>query len=173
MFEKLSVGVLSAGFAICVVAGAQAAEGGVTVLDGDSLLVGGQNFRLYGIDAPEKGQSCVINGNEFDCGMVAGTALMDLTAGSQVRCEEISVQAVAQGHDDRLETEHLALCFADGYDLSEGMVYTGWALALPELKPNYLSFERHAREKRHGLWKGSFAEPRSWRLEQEGKSGAR
>lgn len=143
--------------------GAQATNHGVRVIDGDSLVVSGQGFRLYGIDAPEQGQDCTVNGKAFDCGMVSGTALMDLTAGSKVQCKEVGSNEVGSDHGDLAQEERLARCFSDGYDLSEGMVYIGWALALPESGASYNALENNARDRQHGLWKGDFLEPWIWR----------
>ena len=171
--DRLPVPVILAAILLCTISTGQAfAEpGAVRVLDGDTLMLGDQTYRLYGIDSPELGQNCAIGEKPFDCGYVAATALMDLTAGSAVRCETTADQAANQaqlpGDPDRDKNEHLALCYADGYDLSEGMVYTGWARALPDSVPGYLSLETEARKKRHGFWKARFLKPSLWRRDHE------
>ncbi len=50
-----------------------------------------------------------------------------------------------------------------GYQLSEGMTYTGWALALRPVSERYVAFEERARTARRGLWKGLFVAPWEWR----------
>ncbi len=52
------------------------------IIDGDTIELQGQAIRLYGIDAPELGQACTIKERTYDCGLVARTALLDLTAGA-------------------------------------------------------------------------------------------
>ena len=75
------------------------------------------------IDAPEQGQLCrVANGRAFDCGLVSKTALMDLTVAVSISC-----RLTGGTRDDLPEAQ----CFAAGYDLSKGMVHTGWALLWP------------------------------------------
>jgi endonuclease YncB( thermonuclease family) len=145
-------------------AGAAAAqlEGAPSVIDGDTIELGGQTIRLFGIDAPELGQACAIEGQIYDCGMVARSALLDLTAGATVICRVLPRQAGQGGAEGRL-----GRCFAGGYDLSEGMAYTGWALAERELSERYVGFEDGAREARRGLWRGRFVAP--W----DGRGGAR
>ncbi len=137
------------------------------VIDGDTVEVQGMVIRLYGIDAPELGQTCRIGERAYDCGQIARTALLDLTAGVAVRCklappspEGGSPEASPEdgGADGRI-----GRCTADGYDLSEGMAYTGWALAARQVSERYVTFEDRARAARRGLWKGRFVAPWDWR----------
>lgn len=127
-------------------------SGTPTIVTGDTLVLQGYQVRLFGIDAPELGQDCDMHGRSYDCGYIAATALMDLTAGARVRCE-IKQQA---------ELTLIAICFAGDYDLSEGMVYTGWALALPGETSRYRAFEEDARKAQRGLWRGEFIAPWDW-----------
>jgi len=129
----------------------EAVTGRLEVLAGDLIEVEGRRFRLYAIDAPEPGQHCLLR-KLYDCGAVARSALLDLTAGIPVTCAPLP----AAGPD-------VARCEAAGYDLSEGMVYTGWALADRAVSEHYLPFEREAKAKNHGLWRGRFIAPRDWR----------
>ena len=96
-------------------------DGPVTVIDGNTLEVAGARLRLHGIDAPDLDQPCRLRGRTQNCGVIARAALMDLTAGAELDCE-------MRGRD--ADGRALATCTADGYDVAEGMVYTGWALAL-------------------------------------------
>ncbi len=126
------------------------------IIDGDTIELQGQAIRLYGIDAPELGQACTIGEQTYDCGMVARTALLDLTAGVAVTCRMLAAEpSVGEAKPGR--------CFAQGYDLSEGMAYTGWALAQREVSERYLVFEERAQAAGRGLWKGRFVTPWDWR----------
>ncbi len=42
--------------------------GRASVIDGDTIEIHGRRIRLYGIDAPESGQSCEANGGTYRCG---------------------------------------------------------------------------------------------------------
>ncbi|MDA1101966.1 MAG: hypothetical protein O2967_23685 [Proteobacteria bacterium] len=96
-------------------------QGNPEVLSGDTLSIAGVVLHLSGIDAPEKGQLCrVPSGRAFDCGLVSKTVLLDLTVAVSVSCR------LTGGIRENLPE---ARCFAAGYDLSKGMVHTGWALA--------------------------------------------
>ncbi len=143
-----------------VLAGAPAVAevaGPPEIIDGDTLAVQGALIRLYGIDAPELGQACRIGARAYDCGRIARTALLDLTAGATVSCQ-LAPASPEDGADGRI-----GRCRADGYDLSEGMAYTGWALALRPVSERYVAFEERARAARRGLWKGQFVAPWDWR----------
>ncbi|MCG8594715.1 MAG: thermonuclease family protein [Kiloniellales bacterium] len=133
---------------------AEAVTGRPEVLAGDLIEVEGLRFRLYAIDAPEPGQRCLLSllRKLYDCGEVARSALLDLTAGTPVTCAPLP--------DLGLE---VARCQAAGYDLSEGMVYTGWAPADRGVSERYLPFERQAKARNHGLWRGRFVAPWDWR----------
>jgi endonuclease YncB( thermonuclease family) len=124
------------------------------VIDGETVLVAGQTFRLYGIDAPDIAQTCEIRGRTYNCGRVSMTALMDLVAGVRIRCVP---------RRDPATSPILANCFATGYDLSEGMVHTGWALAMPRGGTKYAGIEAKAKNAKRGLWKGEFTLPWQWR----------
>ncbi len=132
------------------------------VIDGEPLEVQGVVIRLTGIDAPELGQVCRIGSRAYDCGNIARTALLDLTAGVTVRCElaPVSPGGSPEGND---ADGRIGRCSADGYDLSEGMAYTGWALALRRVSERYVVYEEQARSAGRGLWKGQFVAPWDWR----------
>ncbi len=132
------------------------------VIDGDTLEVRGKVFRLHGIDAPELGQACAIRSRLYDCGLVARTALLDLTAGAKVVCTLLTRSSDAPADAPANEGQPGRFA-AGGYDLSEGMAYTGWALAQREQTTRYLRFEAQAKSAGRGLWKGAFVTPWDWR----------
>ncbi len=139
--------------------GASAAGQDALVLDAETIQVDGAVYRLHGIDAPEEGQLCWLTSHLYDCGMVAQTALMDLVIGSKVTCRPLPAAEAAAAEG----TARPARCFAAGYDLSEGMTYTGWALADRRTGERYRKHEDGARQAERGLWRGSFVMPWHWR----------
>jgi len=120
-------------------------SGDVRVLDGDTIEIGGQRVQLFGIVAPKLASHCQVAGNTIPCGRVSRGALLDLTAGAKVVCN-VSAQAGTA-------TDPVARCQAGGYDLSEGMTYTGWARADLNASDYYLPFEEDARRQHRGLWR--------------------
>ena len=132
-----------------------------TVIEGDVLEVAGTRFRLFGIDAPELDQSCEWpRAGPIDCGEIARTALMDLTAGATVTCRAKAGAPSASG-------EVIAICFAGLTDLGWNMVHTGWALAVRDVADDYVAKEAEARRGRRGLWRGAFVPPWIWRERTE------
>ncbi len=120
-------------------------SGAAEVLDGQTVALGGRSLRLEGIAAPAPGQPCLLRGAKRDCGVIAAAALKDLTAGARVACR-------LRGRFAPDGTRY-ALCEADGYDLSEGMVHAGWARAEPSRGARYGALEARARAKKRGMWR--------------------
>jgi endonuclease YncB( thermonuclease family) len=130
--------------------GARVGAGVVQVLDGDTLNLGGQRIRLYGVDAPESEQSCERGGVAWRCGADAAAALRNFVAGRQVNCTAI-------GRDVYGRT--IAQCAADGQDVGAWLVREGLAVAYREYSTTYVADEARARGERRGIWGGSFVLP--------------
>lgn len=128
--------------------------GAARVIDGKTLEVAGERFRLHGIDAPDLGQTCRWPNKEIPCGEMSRTALMDLVAQTQVVCQPL---------DATVAGVRLARCSAGGFDVAANMVHTGWALAWRPESTAYVATEEAARRARRGLWKGDFTAPWEWR----------
>jgi endonuclease YncB( thermonuclease family) len=135
---------------------AAALEGPVVVTDGDSLEMNGTRIRLFGIDAPEAGQSCAKAGVQYDCGATATAALRRLTENQHVRC-------AAEGLDRYGRT--LAVCRVGNVEVNAWMVRQGHALSFRRYSEAYVPDENDARMKRRGIWQGSFDAPWVWRKE--------
>ena len=56
-------------------AGAQDITGQARVIDGDTLDLAGQRICLHGVDAPQKAQTCQIEGLPWACGAVRSLQL--------------------------------------------------------------------------------------------------
>lgn len=110
-----------------------------TVIDGDTLRVNGQPFRIFGIDAPEKVQWCA---GDYPAGELSTRALEKLVQGGQVTCEP-------KGTDRYLRT--LAVCYVDGVDLGKTMVRLGMAWAFTRYSQDYVDQEALARQERLGV----------------------
>ncbi|WP_206607761.1 thermonuclease family protein [Ferruginivarius sediminum] len=139
----------------------QAAQGmrqaHASVIDGDTLEIDGERFRLRGIDAPESRQSCRHDGRRWPCGRDSTRALENRIGAATVRCK-------GDGRD-RYERV-LAVCYADGTDLNAWMVRQGWALAYRRYSRDYVPEERWAKAARAGIWRGRFVQPWDWRRGQ-------
>lgn len=110
-----------------------------TVIDGDTLRVDGQPFRISGIDAPEKVQWC---DGDYPAGELSTRTLEKLVQGGKVTCEP-------KGTDRYLRT--LAVCYVDGVDLGKTMVRLGMAWAFTRYSQDYVDQEALARQERLGV----------------------
>lgn len=128
------------------------------VIDGDTIEIGGERIRLYGIDAPEPNQKCTADGREWACGQEAIFALAFEMAEHWVTCT---------GDDRDTDGQLIAVCTLGPYDLNARIVRGGWALALRRQSMDYVDAENEAREARRGLWKGEFVPPWEWQPKAE------
>jgi endonuclease YncB( thermonuclease family) len=150
--KSILLGALAVLAAALIPASAQ--SGLPRVIDGDTIDVGGQRVRLWGIDAPESRQQCDRNGQAYACGHAATEYLRDLVGDGWVDCEP-------RTHDRYGRV--VARCFVRGEDMGAAMVRAGWAMAFVRYSRDYVGDERQARAARSGMWAGSFQPPWEWR----------
>ena len=136
-------------------------EGRGRALDGDTLDIGGVRVRLWGIDAPEKRQTCRADGRPWSCGALATAALRSRSI--DLRCES--------REKDRYGRV-LAVCFQGAEDINAWMVSEGWALAYRRYSETYAPLEEEARKKGRGIHRGAFVAPWEWRRGKRLESGA-
>ncbi|MCH9052036.1 MAG: thermonuclease family protein [Proteobacteria bacterium] len=129
-------------------------KGEVRVIDGDEIEVAGKRVRLYGIEAPELGQTCWYRNKEFPCGLSARRNLWLNVKDQRLTCREKSV----------VDGVVVALCFdAKGRDVAGDLVRNGWALAVPKQVEVYIKAEAEAKRQKLGLWNFKFTKPWDWR----------
>lgn len=133
-------------------------KGAPSAREGDVLLVGGQELRLFGIDAPDRGQRCEnVRGQDYDCFELSRKALEVVAGKEPVTCEE-------QPGGGRMK---VGVCKRpDGQDIAAAMVLTGYALAYRSVSTAYLREEALAVSRRRGLWGGRVEPPWIWRSRQ-------
>lgn len=128
--------------------------GRASVVDGDTLEIHGTRIRLYGIDAPESGQSCLVKGKQSRCGQHAALALADKIGSRTVTCDP----------KDRDRYQRVvAVCRAGEEDLNAWMVSEGWAMAYRRYSTDYIREEDTASADKRGIWRGDFVAPWDWR----------
>jgi endonuclease YncB( thermonuclease family) len=133
----------------------RAAAAELRVVDGDTLRLGDRTLRLYGVDAPERGQHCTdLQGRLYDCGTAAAAALAGLVADRGVECR-------LQGRDRFGRA--LGVCRSGEVELNRALVSAGWALADGAGRPGLAAAEAEARQAQRGLWTGGFEPPAHWR----------
>ena len=137
--------------------GPEPVSGAARAGDGDSLTIGEVRVRLFGIDAPELGQTCQRGGQAWACGREAADRLSDLVRGHGVRCFPTGLD---------VHGRVIARCSAGGIDLNRTMVATGYAVAFRRYSMDYVSAEQSAKLNKKGLWAGTFETPSEVRAEQ-------
>lgn len=135
------------GLALAAPAGAQEVSGTATAMDGDALRIGNALVRLWGVDAPERGQPCFLSGQPWECQPNAFRQLQILVDEGPVTCRQM-----APPDEYR---RMIAVCEVGGRDLNEAMVRSGLALAYPDESTDYVAAEEAARAEGIGLWAGA------------------
>lgn len=142
------------------VAKTERVEGIATVVDGDTLAIesAGERIRLYGIDAPESGQTCDdASGRRYLCGPDAANYLASLIG----RSGRVVCLGIERDRYGRLVAE----CRTPGnVVLNAEMVKAGWSIVFRRYSDGrYDREEAEAKAAKAGLWAGSFIEPAKWR----------
>lgn len=130
-----------------------AGRGEVRTVDGDTIVLDGVRVRLFGIDAPERGQ---LGARE------AKANLRKLIAGKSVTCS--AMERDRYGRD-------VSLCSAGDVDLSLAQVRAGHAVAWcfyirknrPSMLATFQTAEAEAKRERRGIWARGFKPWRDWR----------
>ena len=131
-----------------------AVSGQAVVIDADTIDVETTRIRLYGLDAPERRQTCRAAGQRWPCGEQATRALTDRIATQEVQCEE---------RDRDRYGRMVAVCQLAGQDLNAWLVAQGWAMAYRRFSEAYVTEEAAAEAAGLGIWRGQFVAPWDWR----------
>lgn len=122
-------------------------------IDGDSLQIGKDEVRLWGIDAPEFNQTC--EPNTVQVGRISRAFLQHLIDNKPVQC-----RGKGRDHYGR----PLVICLNhEGSDLSRKMVEAGWAWAFARYAPDYVEYEQAARQQKLGVHAMTCTVPWEWR----------
>ena len=129
-------------------------KGKAKVIDGDTIHIGNNKIRLHGIDAPEQKQTCIFEGNEWNCGQDATFFLSNLINKKSVSCRVNDIDQYK-----RL----VAVCFIDNININQIMVIFGWAIAYRYYSKDFIKEEQIAKKNKIGIWRGTFEEPYIYR----------
>ena len=133
--------------------------GRASVVDGDTLEIGGVRIRLWGVDAPEASQMCqMASGERWPCGRRAAFALADFLGQRTVHCTPKEVDRYGRP---------VAVCTVGGVEVNRWLVAEGWALAYVAYGGGvYLDAQAQAKAQRKGIWQGTFQPPWEYRVGQ-------
>ena len=126
------------------------------IADGDTPLI---EIRMYGIDAPERTQSCErSNGKCYDCGIRSTRVLAGL----------LTDEATYRFTGESTYGRPVATIFLKQLNVNLEMVRQGHAIVYERfleepLKSEYLAVQQEAKNKKRGIWQGKFIQPEKWR----------
>ncbi|GEO82403.1 thermonuclease family protein [Pararhodospirillum oryzae] len=114
---------------------------------------GGTPVVLANIDAPGIAQTCQApSGQTWPCGRWAAYFLLELTKNKTIRC---------LGEEKDANGGLIAVCLVERMEINHALVSMGWALPA-NATIRYHDAMEEAREKRAGLWQGTFDRPSDW-----------
>lgn len=129
--------------------------GHARAIDGDTIELAGQRIRLFGIDAPERSQTCEGASGRYECGRDAGATLAALLRGQNVICEV---------RDRDRYGRIVAVCRTKVREINATMVRSGWAVDYRRYSGGaYQGAQNAAQAERLGMWSGRFEMPEEFR----------
>lgn len=134
-----------------------APNGRLHVIDADTFDVGGVRVRLFGVDAPEMGQPCRVQGQERDCGRWARDLVRDRFEGRQAGCD---------AQDTDRYGRVVAICRVGDVDIGAALVQDGIAWAYRRYSSRYDLDEKAAAVAGRGLWAFTLDLPSDYRAAQ-------
>lgn len=130
-------------------------SGAIRVIDADTWEVGGARVRLFGIDAPEKNQTCEWpDGREWPCGRWATLQARARFEGLGAKCEQLDV--------DRYR-RIVARCRVGGVDAGRWLVSEGIAFAYRAYSQDYVLDEKGAAVNARGIHSARVQTPSEFR----------
>ena len=128
--------------------------GTIRVIDADTIDVGGERVRLYGLDAPEIGQPCDLAGQTIDCGRWVSGLVKARFEGRAARCTTRDIDRYGR---------QVATCDVGGVDIGQVIVGEGWAIAYRRYSDIYDLDEKAAAVAGRGLWAAAMEDPETFR----------
>ena len=133
----------------------------ILITDGDTIKIGKEKIRLFGIDAPEIKQVCKsYNNNPYACGIVSRnylTYLITKDSNNKIYCY--------YSERDRYN-RIIGECFigaSSSFNINEKMVSGGEAVAYLKYSEKYSEAQNQAKKNKVGIWAGTFDLPEEWR----------
>ena len=134
----------------------------VIITDGDSLKIGKEKIRLYGIDAPEMKQICYgKNDSPYACGEASKSNLKAI-----INAHDYDIKIFCYYSKVDKYKRLLAECFlgeTSAINVNFQMVMAGHAVAYLRYSDKYLIAQEFAKKHELGIWKGDFEMPEDWR----------
>lgn len=159
----LGAGLLALGLSVSPAASEDTITGAARAIDADIIAFeNNQRVILWGVDSPERDQTCSVGGSKYSCYEDSLRTLETLATRGEVTCE-------LYGARDPFG-RRFGRCTTGDIDIGAEMVRAGMALAFLEQAEDYVSQQEEAEAAKVGLWQEGvdFLEPWLWRKRNPG-----
>lgn len=122
----------------------------IEIINGSTIRIGGVAYRLAGIAAPSRNQTCDHRGRAQPCGEIAANAL-----GKLLHLEQRPIRCFVRPAADF----PVAACLLGDAELSVLLLKGGYVSAVPNSAPHYLAAEDLAKQASLGIWGTTYRPP--------------
>ena len=139
--------------------------GEAKVIDGDTIKINGISVRLFGIDAPEKNQICLIENRTYNCGLKSKSFLQSFING-RVECSYKNLDRYGRIIGKCISHTKISNQSKkeEKFPLNYMMVRHGHAVEYKRYsKGEFSEAENLAKKEKRGIWRGKFDRPEDWR----------
>ena len=133
---------------------ANTASGTAEAIDADIIKIDNLRIILWGVDAPDRNQTCTQGSELYPCYANAMQALTALVAPGAVIC-------TLKGAPDPFH-RRFGVCKAGDTDINAEMVKQGMAFAFTPQASDYAAAETAAKAAKIGLWQDGVAAEQPW-----------
>lgn len=156
----LALGLFSTAPAFAASAG-DVISGAGRAIDADIVAIGDQRIILWGLDAPERSQTCGSDNGTYSCYDDAIREAEELANNGEMSCTLMGDRPDPFGR-------WYGVCTAGGKEINAELVRAGLALAYRDQSEDYVAAEDEAKAAKLGLWRDgvTFVKPWQWRRTQ-------
>ncbi len=135
---------------------ADTASGTAQAIDGDIITIDNLRIILWGVDAPDRNETCTQGSELYPCYANSVQALTALVAQGPVTC-------TLKGAPDRLN-RRFGICMTGATDINAEMVKQGMAFAFVPQSTDYAGAQAGAKSAKIGIWQDGVSAQPPWEL---------
>lgn len=138
-------------------------SGPAEAIDADIISLNGKRLILWGIDAPDRSQLCLVDNKQYSCWDAALRELSTMLTEGPVTC-------TLQGKPDRLGRP-FGVCMIGDKNINEEMVRGGFAMAYTDQSDEFVPAQDEAKAAGVQLWQPGMNVELPWKFRMRNGPG--